>query len=51
MEIAFKQLSECPEHLETVGLWIYNQWCTRNWMLFRIASSPWLRENLLEVAA
>src|SRR5438046_3069 len=25
--------------------------CTKHWMLFRIASSPWPRENQLEVAA
>jgi len=26
MEIALKQLSDCPEHLETVALWMYNEW-------------------------
>ena len=26
MEIALKQLSECREHLQTVGLWMYNEW-------------------------
>ena len=29
MEIALKQLSECPEHLETVGRWIYHQWWSK----------------------
>ena len=29
MEIALKQLSECPEHLETVGLWMYNEWWSK----------------------
>ena len=24
-----KQLSECPEHLTTVGTWIYDQWWSR----------------------
>lgn len=29
MTIALKQLSECPEHLEIVGLWIYEQWWSK----------------------
>ena len=27
--IDLKQLSECPERLETVGLWIYNEWWSK----------------------
>ena len=26
MTIALKQLSECPEHVTSVGLWIYEEW-------------------------
>jgi GNAT superfamily N-acetyltransferase len=26
MDLEVKQLSECPEHLVTVGTWIYEQW-------------------------
>ena len=26
MHLEIKQLSECPEHLSAVGLWIYEQW-------------------------
>ena len=29
MTIGLKQLSECPEHLETVGRWIYEQWWSK----------------------
>jgi len=29
MTIGLKQLSECPEHLETVGCWIYEQWWSK----------------------
>src|SRR5438046_9012658 len=29
MTIALKQLSECPEHLETVGRWIYEEWWSK----------------------
>lgn len=29
MTIALKQLSECPEHLETVAHWIYEQWWSK----------------------
>ncbi len=29
MEIALKQLSECPEYLETVALWMYKQWWSK----------------------
>lgn len=41
MTIGLKQLSECPEHLETVGRWIYEEWWSkrcdspevvRNWL-------------------
>ena len=27
--IVLKQLSECPEHLETVGRWIYEEWWSK----------------------
>ncbi len=26
MDLDIKQLSQCPEHLNTVGMWIYEQW-------------------------
>jgi GNAT superfamily N-acetyltransferase len=29
MQVEVKQLAECPEHLETVGSWIYEQWWRR----------------------
>ena len=29
MQPVVKQLSECPEHLTTVGTWIYDQWWSR----------------------
>lgn len=29
MNIELKQLSECPEHLTTVGDWIYGEWWSR----------------------
>ncbi len=34
MKIEVRQLSECPEHLTTVGGWIYHEW----W--FRVHKSP-----------
>jgi GNAT superfamily N-acetyltransferase len=29
MDLQVKQLSECPEHLVTVGTWIYEEWWKR----------------------
>src|SRR5438045_9134209 len=29
MTIALKQLSECPEHLDSVGRWIYEEWWSK----------------------
>src|SRR5437762_11823833 len=42
MEIALKQLSECPEHLETVGLWIHNEWWSKRYDSPEVVLS-WLR--------
>ncbi|PYK21986.1 MAG: hypothetical protein DME56_02630 [Verrucomicrobia bacterium] len=42
MELALKQLSECPEHLETVGLWIHNEWWSKRYDSPEIVLS-WLR--------
>ena len=44
MEIALQQLSECPEHLETVGLWIYNEWWSKRCDSPEIVLS-WLRTH------
>jgi GNAT superfamily N-acetyltransferase len=29
MTIGLKQLSECPQHVQTVGRWIYEQWWSK----------------------
>ena len=29
MKVCLQQLSECPEHLETVGRWIYHEWWSK----------------------
>jgi len=29
MQLELQQLSECPDHLTTVGTWIYEQWWSR----------------------
>ena len=42
MELALKQLSECPEHLEIVGLWIHNEWWSKRYDSPEIVLS-WLR--------
>jgi GNAT superfamily N-acetyltransferase len=44
MEIALKQLSECPEHVETLGLWIYEEWWSRRCNLPEVVFS-WLRTH------
>ena len=31
MTVEVKQLSACPEHLESVGTWIYDQWWSRKY--------------------
>jgi GNAT superfamily N-acetyltransferase len=31
MNLEVKQLSECPEHLEIVGQWIYRKWWSRRY--------------------
>ena len=45
MTIVVRQLSECPEHLETVGRWIYEEWWRKR------CDSPevvfgWLRNHI-----
>ena len=42
MELALKQLSECPEHLEIVGLWIHNEWWSKRYDSPEIVLN-WLR--------
>ena len=42
MELDLKQLSECPEHLETVGLWIHNEWWSKRYDSPEIVLN-WLR--------
>ena len=44
MELALKQLSECPEHLETVGLWIHNEWWSKRYDSPEVVLS-WLRTH------
>jgi GNAT superfamily N-acetyltransferase len=42
MKLEVKQLSECPECLTTVGLWIYEQWWSKRYSTPEIVLS-WLR--------
>ena len=44
MTIALKQLSECPEHLETVGRWIYEEWWNKRCNSPEVVVS-WLRTH------
>lgn len=41
MRLEMKQLSECPEHLQAVGTWIFSEW----W--FRVHKSPEIICNIL----
>lgn len=44
MKIEVKQLSECPEHLTTVGTWIYQEWWSRRYKDPEVVLG-WLREH------
>ena len=44
MIIVLKQLSECPEHLETVGHWIYEEWWSKRCDSPEVVVS-WLRTH------
>jgi GNAT superfamily N-acetyltransferase len=44
MKLKVKQLSECPEYLETVGGWIYNEWWSKRYDSPEVVLS-WLRKH------
>jgi len=44
MELKAKQLSECPEHLMTVGRWIYHEWWSKRHDSSEVVLS-WLRTH------
>ena len=44
MRLQVKQLAECPEHLNTVGTWVYEQWWRRPHNTPEVVFS-WLRTH------